>query len=292
MKPPHDRDISRFSLKMKELARGALGEDVFLGDATTSAVLEKDLFITGRIVACEACVVAGVEEAVTVLGDGVCVVKVREGGRIGKGDVVLVVNARASLVLARIRTALNYLSYLSGLATNARRLEKRFGKNRIAALRKTHPGLGISEKRALQIGGVMPHRINLGDGILVKKEHLALLQKETGFDRLETVREAVRRAKKYVGAGRGFVEIEVENIDEASEAAKEGPDAILLDNMKVAEVAASTRSIKQINKRIIIEASGGVKEDLVSSYIKAGADLVSGSFVFEAKPVNFRFVLF
>jgi nicotinate-nucleotide pyrophosphorylase (carboxylating) len=294
MKPPQGRDMDRFVSVRVDRALGALEEDLFLGDITTEAVLQKDPLVIGKVVACETGIVAGLEEACSILGGKNCVVEVTEGGAVKKGQVVIVVTTRASSLLAKIRTALNYLSYLSGLATNARRLQKKFGRARIAALRKTHPGMGVSEKRALQIGGVMPHRVNLGDGILIKKEHLTLLCWELTVSRPEAAREAVRLAKEYVKRcrlRRVFVEIEVEDEQTALEAARARPDAILLDNMAPKRVAQVVKSIRRLNKQVVIESSGGINERNARKYLRAGADLVSGSFVFETHPVGFKLVL-
>jgi nicotinate-nucleotide pyrophosphorylase (carboxylating) len=294
MKLPHMRNLSRFGGRRAATTEFALSEDVFLGDPTTEAVLKKDFVVSGRIVCQANCVAAGVEEAVMVLGPKNCTRQVAEGAALRRGQVVFVVKMRAFELLKRIRTALNFLSHLSGLATNARRLSKKFGKNRLAALRKTTPGLGVSEKAALVVGGVMPHRVNLGDGILIKKEHVTLVQREMGFPRGKAVFEAVTRARGYLKKRRipnAFVEVEVESMTEAREAARAKPDVIMLDNVSPTRARDLIRVICGLDPEILIEASGGVKETTARGYFSVGVDVVSGSFVLDAKPTPFRFVL-
>jgi nicotinate-nucleotide pyrophosphorylase (carboxylating) len=288
-KLPQDRETGRFLATRKKLVRAAVWEDSFLGDPTTSFVLKKNPVVLGKIIAQESCVLAGVEEALEALEKVGCKAIVNEGETCWRGERVIHVKMKAKPLLSRIRTALNYLSYMSGLATNARRIKDKFGAQKIAALRKTHPCVGASEKRALQIGGVLPHRINLGDGILIKKEHIELLRKEMKLTKEKAVFEAVKRAK---AKSRGlFVEIEVETFGEAHKAAIAGPDAILVDNVGVVGFREIAKEIRRVDKEIVVEASGGITEAHAQGYFEAGADVVSGSFVFEAKPVSFKFVL-
>ncbi len=142
----------------------------------------------------------------------------------------------------------------------------------------------------------MAHRVNLGDGILIKKEHVSIAQKELNTARPKAVFEATRRAVGFIKKNnlrvRGvFVGVEVETLAEATEAAMVGPDVIMLDNVSPKAVCLFVKEIRKINPKVIIEASGGVEEKSVGKYLQAGVGVVSGSFVLEAKPVLFRFVL-
>ncbi|MFH0818264.1 MAG: hypothetical protein V1909_06565, partial [Candidatus Micrarchaeota archaeon] len=279
--PPQLRKTRKFCSVRRRGVGFALSEDVFLGDLTTEAVVRGDPVVFGKIVCQGVGVLAGVEEARWALGSKNCIVKLENGARIRRETVVFVVRSKASTVLSGVRTALNYLSRLSGLATNARRLSEKFGENRIAALRKTTPGIGVSEKVALQVGGVMAHRVNLGDGILIKKEHVSLIQKELGAPRPKAVFEATRRALEFVNKNNlracgVFVEVEVESLAEAREAALAGPDVIMLDNVSPKQTGFFVASIKKMNPSVVIEASGGIIEKRVASYLRAGVDVVSG----------------
>lgn len=274
----------------------ALSEDAFLGDLTTESVLKKNPLVCGSIICQGDGVLAGVEEARWALGTKNGVFLKSNGAPLRPGVVVAIVRARASVVLRRIRTALNYLSLLSGLASNAARLCKKFGKNRLAALRKTAPGLGVSEKAALQVGGVMAHRATLGDGILIKKEHITIIQWEIGGPRAKAVFEATRRAVGYVAKKklrfRGvFVEVEVETLSEALEAARAKPDVIMLDNVSPKKARTIVKAIRKLNSVVVVEASGTITEKTAASYLLVGVDVVSGSFVLDAKPISFKFLL-
>ncbi|MFH1447929.1 MAG: hypothetical protein ABIG39_03630 [Candidatus Micrarchaeota archaeon] len=296
MVPPHFRKMGCFKKERSDRARYALSEDLVCGDITSDSVLRDDSVVEGKIICCERCVVAGLQEAVAVIGKNNCTVGVIEGGVLKRGTGVIHIRMEVRDLLKRIRTALNYLSYLSGLATNARRLEKRFGVKRVAALRKTHPGLGLSEKHALQIGGVMAHRVNLGDSILIKKEHIAIVGKETGFSRSKVIEECITRARTYivrrgVGARGVFIGIEVESLVGARAAAGTSVDVIMLDNVGRKRVKSLVKEIRSINQNVVIEASGGLREAGVGGFLDCGVDVVSGSCVFDAEPIDFTFVL-
>ena len=294
--PPHWRKLRKFCALRRRSVENALSDDVFLGDLTTASVLRQNPIVCGKVVCQGSGILAGVEEAGWAIGTKNVVFLMKGGAVLKPGVVVAVVRGRAFTVLKRIRVSLNFLSRLSGLATNAQRLSKRFGQHRLAALRKTAPGLGTSEKAALQAGGVMAHRITLGDGILIKKEHVTLAQRELGAGRANAVFESVKRAVGYVEKhhlrARGvFVEVEVESLAEALEAARARPDIIMLDNFSPKKAKLVVSSIRKVDRNVVIEASGGVTERSVAHYLRAGVDVVSGAFVLEAKPVSFKFSL-
>ncbi len=292
MKCLHRRKTRKFQKNRMENVRCALEEDCFLGDLTSDAVFTKDAIIEGQVVSGGRCVLSGVEEFHELFGKA-CVVKKKDGEFIRSGETVLVVKGRAKYIFRRIRVGLNYLSYLSGIATNARRLDRRFG-GRVVGLRKTHPCLGVSEKNALQNGGLPAHRMNLGDSILIKKEHLSLVRKELSMGRGKSVFVCCQRAKRYVKKKKlkdVFVEVEVENLEELRAAAVSGVDIIMLDNVGKKMVGGFVKEIRKYDKKVLIEASGGLGECDVSYYLKSGVDVVSGRFVLDAKPINFRFIL-
>lgn len=294
--PPHLRKMRKFCGLRRRSVGVALSEDAFLGDLTTASVLKQNPIISGKIICQGNGVLAGIEEAKWAIGAQNAVFLIKNGAALKPGIAVAVVRARAGVVLKRIRTSLNYLSRLSGLATNAERLSKKFGKNRLAALRKTSPGLGVSEKAALQVGGVMAHRVTLGDGVLIKKEHVTIIQRELGGSRVMAVFEATRRAVAYVKRGglraRGvFVGVEIETLNEALWAARAKPDIILFDNLSPKKTRIVADRIRNLDRGIIVEASGAITEETAGLYLRAGADVVSGSFVLDAKPVSFKFSL-
>ncbi len=138
-------------------------------------------------------------------------------------------------------------------------------KARIIDTRKTTPGMRLLEKAAVRHGGGHNHRIGLGDGILIKDNHLAAVRGST------RVADAVRMAKQNAPHTLR-VEVEVTNLDELEEALAVGPDAILLDNMTIDEMA---EAVRRTSGRALLEASGGITLESVRAVAETGVDLIS-----------------
>ncbi|MDP7525976.1 MAG: carboxylating nicotinate-nucleotide diphosphorylase, partial [Dehalococcoidales bacterium] len=151
----------------------------------------------------------------------------KDGAKIKPGDIVATVTGSLLSILKAERVAINFLQKLSGIASQTARYVTRTNdsKARIVDTRKTTPGLRQLEKQAVLMGGGHNHRFNLGDGILIKDNHLAALR-STGM----TLKDIVIKAKKNAPQGM-TVEVEVTTLPEAREAAEAGADIILLDNM-------------------------------------------------------------
>jgi nicotinate-nucleotide pyrophosphorylase (carboxylating) len=133
--------------------------------------------------------------------------------------------------------------------------------------------------------------MNLSDGILIKDNHINQLAKKLG--RKKAIRLALSRADDARGDGDMLIEIEVESPQEAEIAARElkemrAPKVIMLDNMSPADVKKAAKTIKQIDKKIVIEASGGITESNIGDYLRAGADYVSTSLFVSARPCKFK----
>ncbi len=278
---------------MKKKVQAALLEDAS-ADVTTQALVLKG---TARavIVAKENGVLCGVLEAKAAFKGLKAHWKVKEGQAFGKGQVLVEIEGEVRKILAAERTALNYLMVLSGIATTTRKWVKRFGK-RVACLRKTHPLLSPSEKRAVFVGGGLTHRWSLADGYLVKENHVFALSKQEKIPYLQALKLAVRKAKKHTAIRPSnrlfFVEVEVRSFEEAVAAASEGPDALLVDNCAPREVKRIVAMVRKSHPRILVEASGGITEGNAGAYLKAGADFVSTSaLTLRAKPIDLTLLL-
>jgi nicotinate-nucleotide pyrophosphorylase (carboxylating) len=314
----YSRDFSEYEKMIKERALQAFQDDLGGGDITTEALLPgQNPEAAAVITAEEDCVLAGILEARAILEDGGLDVSGKEDGElVSKGENVLTIKGPLREMLARERVSLNYMSRMSGIATLSRRLSDLHGKKilsspngrrvsspqaRILFLRKTDPGLLFSEKRAVALGGCLPHRLNLSDGILIKDNHIDALAQ--GTNRLEAIGLAISRAVESINflpnaakskiVRQPFIEIEVETVEEAQYAAEEmlglaGPNIIMLDNMKPSEVKRAAQIIRSTNAGIIIEASGGISEENIKDYLEAGADYVSTSLFMSAKPCGFK----
>jgi nicotinate-nucleotide pyrophosphorylase (carboxylating) len=247
-------------------ARRALREDLAgYGDLTGSAFAGEG---AARIVAREAGVLSGVaalEETAALVDPALAVdVLIQDGERFAAGDVVAKLRGPLSAILAAERTALNFLCRLSGVATlTATYVAETSGTGaRIAATRKTTPGLRALEKQAVIHGGGTPHRFGLFDGAMIKDNHVA------AADGVAAAVEQVRAGAAHLHA----LEVEVDTLDQLDEALAAGATIVLLDNMDTATVAAA---VARVAGRAVVEVSGGVRLERVRELAAAGADIIS-----------------
>jgi nicotinate-nucleotide pyrophosphorylase (carboxylating) len=243
----------------------ALAEDIGAGDLTTDVLVpagdrcRAEVSVTEPGVVCGLPAVAAVFRALDpdVQVDAV----VDEGRRLLSASVVARVEGRARAVLTGERTALNFLARLSGVATLARAFVDEVAGTGVAILdtRKTTPGLRALEKYATRVGGATNHRSGLDDGVLVKDNHLRLVG---GIGpAVAALRERSLR-----------VEVEVETLEDVSEALAAGADVLLLDNMPVDRLREAVALAKG---RAGLEASGGVSLATVRAIADTGVDVIS-----------------
>jgi nicotinate-nucleotide pyrophosphorylase (carboxylating) len=221
----------------------------------------------GTFVAKEQLVVAGLDVAMHVfhaLSPKIgWEARAREGDRFKPGDHIASVSGPARAILTGERVALNFLQRMSGVATaTARFVAAVEGTGaKIRDTRKTTPLLRALEKRAVEIGGGVPHRSGLNTGILVKDNHVMLAG---------SVGEATRRA--VAGADGLLVEVEVDRPEQIEDALKNGAQMILLDNFTPEAVRDA---VAQIAGRVPVEASGGVTLANVRAYAEAGPNYIA-----------------
>ena len=177
-------------------------------------------------------------------------------------------NARG--ILQAERLALNFLARMSGISTLTRECVLRAAaagrQVRVAATRKTTPGFRRYEKRAVSLGGGDPHRFNLSDAVLIKDNHIKLLGLE----------ECLRKARAQASFTKK-IEVEVESIEDMLRAAEMGADIIMFDNMPPAQITAGVAILEQkgLRSRVILEASGGITPQNISTYAGTGVDVIS-----------------
>jgi nicotinate-nucleotide pyrophosphorylase (carboxylating) len=194
---------------MEEIINGALAEDLSMGDVTTETLIPGDRQGTGFIVAKQEGILAGTVVAKLVFHRVDPELKVEvlleDGSRVKPGTKVARVAGSIASILKAERIALNFLQRLSGIASETNRYVERVKglPVRIMDTRKTTPGLRSLEKYAVSVGGGKNHRMNLGDGILIKDNHLATLRSQ-GLN----IKEIVAKAKQNA-SHRLPVEIEV-----------------------------------------------------------------------------------
>ena len=210
----------------------ALAEDVSYGDVTSQALIPPELQGRAAILAKEEGILAGIEVVKRVFLKVDPLLKTRvlikDGARVRPGDKVATISGRVVSVLEGERVALNFLSRLSGIATGTARFVAEVAgySVQISDTRKTTPGLRRLEKYAVSIGGGRNHRFHLGDGILIKDNHVTALRAQ-GMSLRDIVLRAKRDAPKNLK-----IEVEAGTADEALEAAEAGADKIATEQKR------------------------------------------------------------
>lgn len=262
----------------------ALAEDVAHGDITSEILIPDELTGSAVIQAKEEGVLSGVQICKRVFTKVSSLLEVDilidDGSRLGPGDIIARVTGNIRGILKAERIALNFLQRLSGIATLTSRYvkEAKGSRVRICDTRKTTPGIRVLEKYAVVCGGGNNHRLHLGDGILIKDNHLAVLGK-MGIGIADAVSIAKREAPKGMP-----VEVEVNNGKEIIEAVKGGANTILLDNMDVDEMR---RVANLVPSGIRTEASGGITLVNIRSVASAGVNDISiGALTHSVKAID------
>ena len=256
-----------------DLVRRALAEDIGRGDITTDAAIPADAGASGRIIAREAGVIAGLPVAALafrLLDPAVRIeALVADGVRVEAGAALARIEGSARALLTAERTALNFLGRLSGIATLAARCAAAMAGTRAVVVdtRKTTPGLRALEKYAVRMGGAANHRAGLDDGILIKDNHIAAAG---------GVREAILRARAHA-PHLLKIEVECEDEQQVSDAVESGAEVILLDNMPIERLRANVVWIRTHAPLTIVEASGGIGTDpeRLAAVAATGVDLIS-----------------
>ncbi|MCH8830175.1 MAG: carboxylating nicotinate-nucleotide diphosphorylase [Planctomycetes bacterium] len=193
-------------------------------------------------------------------------------------------------LLSGERTALNFLTHLSGVATLTRKFVERVaGTNaRILDTRKTTPGYRLLEKYAVRAGGGSNHRFGLYDGILIKDNHLAAWS-QAGNN--ATIADAVRRARQSLQTSAHLpVEVEVDTLDQLTDALCGLPDIVLLDNMDPATLRRAVEIRDASAQGVQLEASGGVTLETVRAIAETGVERISiGALTHSAAAVDLAF---
>jgi nicotinate-nucleotide pyrophosphorylase (carboxylating) len=257
---------------LEEKLKQILAEDVGKGDVTSEAVVPAGVTVEAEVIAKEAGVAAGIEETVIFaesLGLNVKA-EVMDGDEVKSGTVILKISGNARTILSAERTMLNLLSRMSGIATATRRLTEKLRKAnltaKVAATRKTAPGLLYFDKKAVVVGGGDPHRLRLDDMILIKDNHVAIAG---------SVENAVKKAKASGSSKK--IEAEVTSVADALKAAAAGADIVMLDNFSPKQVREAVEALKKAGffGKVLLEVSGGITEQNLLEYASAQVDVIS-----------------
>ena len=274
---------------IRRAVRLGLDEDLAQGDVTTSALFPAPTPARAKIIAQQPLVVAGLAAAVqTFLAVDPSLrlsVSRRDGEHAKKGEALLHIEGDGRSILQAERVALNFLQYLSGIATLTQTIRHAVRGYSVSIMdtRKTIPGWRALQKWAVALGGGTNHRRSLGDGILIKDNHLALLHHGR-----RAVQTACRLANTHAPSTMQIV-VEVESLPEVRQALAEKADIILLDNMTPAMVR---RAVRLIDGRAVVEVSGGITLKNVRAMAAAGADRISiGALTHSAPAATLNLVL-
>jgi nicotinate-nucleotide pyrophosphorylase (carboxylating) len=255
------------SVEISESIRRALAEDIGSGDVTTDSIVPANASLRGRIIAKQNGVVAGLTIAAAVWRELDARVtfapQVTDGAKVDTKTVVAEVTGPARALLTGERTALNFLGRMSGIATLTRQCVNAVSGTHAVILdtRKTAPGLRLTDKLAVRVGGGQNHRTGLFDMVLIKDNHI---------DFAGSITAAVTRAREAVTDLE--IEVETRTLDHVREALALGVERILLDNMSL-ELMREAVQIAQ--GRAKLEASGNVSLENVLEVARTGVDYIS-----------------
>ena len=270
--PDDEETVDVITPEIDALIGRALAEDLSAGDPTTEALIPEGMKGAAVVVTRVEGVLAGVDVAAAVFRkvdpDLKVRVAMRDGSTLKAKDVIAEIEGPVPSILKGERTALNFLQRLSGIATETRKYVKEVAgyHARILDTRKTTPGLRSLEKYAVRAGGGHNHRRGLGDGILVKDNHIQAMR-QSGL-RLREVIERVRLRAPHTLK----IEVEVEDLEQVREALGVGVEVLLLDNMGIEEM---TEAVRMAGGRAITEASGRINLQNVRAVAATGVDLIS-----------------
>lgn len=268
----------QFALKKRggtlALMKLALAEDIGSGDITSKLLIPLDRTATGNIVAHSSGVLAGIKICAQVFKTVDRRIKFEQfyldRSRFRRGAVLARVSGPARAILAGERTALNFLSHLSGIATLTDKFVSRAKGTKavIVDTRKTLPGWRALEKYAVRCGGGRNHRQGLYDMILIKDNHLAIVG---------GVAAALSRCNGHLNR----VEVEVKSLEEVRVAVAAGAKRIMLDNMTLSQLR---RAVKIVAGRAKLEVSGGVSLKNVKAIARLGVDYISVGTITHSAP--------
>ena len=255
----------------------ALSEDTVTDDLTSQATIIQSQVSEARFVTRKSGVIAGCLVAATVLEQ--CGIKeyeilVKDGEQVSANTELIRLKAETRAILKAERTALNFLSHLSGIATITNLWVKEVSATKAAIrdTRKTTPGLRELEKYAVRMGGGLNHRMNLSDQALIKDNHIAAAG---------SVSEAINRVKK--AAPGALIEVEVDTLEQLKEALQCSVEIVLLDNMSIEQTKAAVEIARGSNTKL--ESSGGLKLENAAAYAATGVDYLAVGALTHSAPV-------
>lgn len=247
--------------------KDAIAEDLAGGeDVTSNATISDSQVSTADFISKADGVVSGLHVVAAVLeycGVNNYEVLVDEGMQVKSGKVLITAQGNTKKLLLAERTALNFLSHLSGISTLTNKwvIQTAGTKCKIRDTRKTTPGLRQLEKFAVKMGGGENHRLSLSHSVLLKDNHIVAAGSITKAFKLIKEKYPTKE-----------LEIEVDNLDQLSEVILLQPNLVLLDNMSVDECQ---KAVEVVKGKFQLEASGGLTLENAKAYAQTGVDYLA-----------------
>ena len=263
--PPLNREATL------RLIRLGLAEDFAHGtDATSQAAIDEDAVLTAQVVPRQAGTVAGLDVlgwTMHEISPAVDVsVHAADGDQVTAGGCLATVSGPARAILSAERTALNLLTYASGIATGTYAWTKVLSgtRARVRDSRKTLPGYRDLAKYAVRCGGGVNHRMSLGDAALIKDNHVA------------SVGSAADAYRRTANAFPGLpLEVEVDDLDQLTEVLELKPTLVMLDNFEVEDTRVAVARRDALSPATMLESSGGLTLDRARAYADTGVEFLA-----------------
>jgi len=258
---------------VEERLKQLLAEDIGQGDITAAAIVPSGQKVLAAVIAKEPGIAAGIEEAKILAESMGLKVKttVNDGEHIKYKQVLMQISGDAQTLLTVERTLLNLLSRMCGIATATNRLTEKLkkakSKAKIAATRKSAPGLLYFDKKAVLLGNGDPHRLHLDDMILIKDNHIAIVGDPV---------EAIKLAKGKASFTKK-IDVEITKVTDIVRVAQAGADIVMLDNFTPDEVDKAIEMLKgaKLQNKVLLEISGGINSETILDYALSKVDIIS-----------------
>ena len=254
---------------LKPLVEAALTEDLGRrGDVTSQATIPATMQAQLQIKARQAGVICGMDLArlsfALVDVQIEFIAQVTDGETVAAGTVLAIVSGNARHLLTAERTALNFMTHLSGIATATRQIVDSVAEYpaQITCTRKTIPGLRTVQKYAVRCGGGRNHRLGLDDAILIKDNHIAIAG---------DIKTAIKQTQDFAGHLIP-IEVEVDTLEQLEQALEAGVSLVLLDNMSPETLS---KAVTMCKGRAKTEASGGITPQTVQAVAETGVDFIA-----------------
>ena len=264
---------------VEKLINIAIDEDLKHGDPSTEIIYSNPRSNYCLLLK-EDAVISGIEVFKYIfkkIDNDIEFVNFKEDSFYGKGIIGNVIGNESSILSAE-RTALNFLQRMSSVASSTNKLKKLINNEKVELIdtRKTIPGWRILDKYSVLVGGGKNHRMNLGELIMIKDNH---------YDE-KNLSKIIENGKSKFPELK--IEIEVENTTQLNKVIDEDVDIIMLDNWSLETVGEAIKIIRDKNKNILIELSGGINKENIADYAKYSPDFISsGSITHSPKSIDF-----